>query len=166
MSMFQMSVPVFKRMLGNLRGILDKAAAHAQSRKIDPTVLLGARLYPDMYPFTRQVQIACDFAKGAAARLAGQEPPKFDDNEAGFEELKTRIDRTIAFLESFDARKIDGSEERAIELQIRGETVRLQGLPYLANMVLPNFYFHLTTAYDILRHNGVELGKRDFVGPA
>jgi hypothetical protein len=163
-SMYSMSVPVFAKTLGNLIGVLDKAAAFAEQRKVDPAVLLSARLYPDMFPLTKQIQVACDFAKGAVARLAGQEPPKWDDSETTIADLKARITRTLEFIGGFQAAQIDGSEERAVEITIRGEPVRLQGLPYLAHMVLPNFFFHAVTAYDILRHNGVDLGKRDFIG--
>lgn len=160
-----MSVPVFERMLGNLSAVLDKAAAHAQAKKIDPAVLINARLYPDMFPLAAQVRIACDFAKGAAARLAGDEPPKYDDNEATFDELKARIAKTIDFVRGHAPERYVGAEERTVQLKIRGETLAFKGLPYLTQVVLPNFFFHLTTAYAILRHNGVELGKRDFVGP-
>ncbi len=164
-SMYSMSVPVFRRMLDNLAAVVDKAISHVQARRIEPSALLEARLYPDMFPLTRQVQIACDFAKGACARLAGRTPPAFEDNETTFEALRARISSTRLFIDSLQPEEIDGSEERVIELKLGGETVRINGLPYLAHVALPNFYFHLTTAYGILRHNGVELGKRDFVGP-
>lgn len=163
-TMYEVSVPVFLRMLGNLAAILDKAAAHAEAKKIEPSVLLAARLYPDMFPLTRQVQIACDFAKGTVARLAGQEPPKWDDDEASFADLKARVARTIEFVQGFKAAQVAGAEERDIQMKIRDQTLNFKGLPYLLNLALPNFYFHTTTAYDILRHNGVELGKRDFIG--
>lgn len=163
-SMYQSSVPVFTRMLTNLSAILGKAGEHAAARKIDPAVLLGARLFPDMFSLTRQVQVACDFAKGAAARLAGVEPPKFPDEEKSFDDLKARITKTIDYIKEFKANQIDGSEGRAISLPIGGQTYNFKGQGYLVNMVLPNFYFHLATAYDILRHNGIELGKRDFIG--
>lgn len=163
--MYSASVPVFVRTLGNLSTILDKAAAHAETRKIDPAVFLGARLYPDMFPLTRQVQVACDFAKGPVARLAGQEPPKFDDTEASIAELQARIARTIAFVQEFKPEQFEGSETRDVQLKIRDQAVTVKGLDYLFNLAKPNFYFHATTAYDILRHNGVELGKRDFIGP-
>jgi uncharacterized protein len=163
--MYSMTVPVFERMLGNLSAILDKGAAHAQARKIEPSILLNARLYPDMLPLTSQVRIACDFAKGATARLAGAEPPKYDDNEATFDELKARIAKTIDFVRGHAPEQFAGAEERTVEMKLRGEAMTFKGLPYLARVVLPNFYFHATTAYDILRHNGVELGKRDYVGP-
>ncbi len=163
-SMYTMSAPVFARMLGNLSAILDKLAAHAEAKKIDPAVFLNARLYPDMFPFTRQVQLVSDFAKGCLARLAGHEPPKWEDNESTVAELKARIAKTIDYVQAFKPNQIDGSEERAIELVVRGDTVKISGLAYLANRILPNFYFHTTTAYAILRHNGVEVGKTDFVG--
>jgi uncharacterized protein len=163
-SMYQASVPVFIRMLGNLRAILAKGAAHAEARKFDPAVLINGRLAPDMFALARQVQIAADMAKGAAARLAGVEPPKYEDNETTFPELHARIDKTIAFLETLKPAQIDGSEARSITLTMRSGTRSFVGLPYLVDFVLPNLYFHATTAYNILRHNGVELGKGDFLG--
>jgi len=163
--MYSISVPVFVRGLGNLSTILDKAAAHAEARKFDPAVLLASRLFPDMFPLTRQVQIACDFAKGPVSRLAGKEPPKFDDNETSIPELQARIARTVAFVQEFKPEQLAGSETREIQLKIRDQTITVAGLPYLLNMAMPNFYFHATTTYNILRHNGVELGKRDFIGP-
>lgn len=165
-SMYQASIPVFTRMLTNLAAILDKAAAHAEAKKIDPTVLVNSRLYPDMLPLVKQVQIASDHAKGAAARLAGLESPKFEDNEATFPELGARIQKTISYLNTLKPEQIDGSEERTITLPLRTRTLTFQGMPYLLNFALPNFYFHVTTAYDIFRHNGVELGKKDFIGSA
>lgn len=162
---YSASVPVFVRMLTNLSAILDKAAAYADARKIDPAVLLNARLFPDMYPLKRQVQLASDFAKGATARLAGQEPPAWEDNEASFAELKARIARTIDFVQGFKPEQFAGADDRDITLKLRNDTIRLKGAPYLLHRALPNFYFHVTTAYDILRHSGVEIGKRDFVGP-
>lgn len=164
-SMYSLSVPVFVRMLGNLSTLLDKAAAHAQAKKIDPAVFLNSRLIPDMFPLTRQVQLSSDFAKGCIARLAGQEPPKWDDNETSFADLKARIARTVDFINGFTPAQIDGSEDREVTLQVRGETVKTQGLPYLTQRVLPNFFFHVTTAYALLRKDGVEIGKRDYVGP-
>jgi len=125
---------------------------------------VAARLYPDMFPLSRQVQIASDNAKGPVARLAGQEPPKFEDNETSFPELIARVQKTIALLQTFTPAQIDGSEERAIQLTVRGQPVTYQGLPYLLHHALPNLFFHVTTAYNILRHNGVEVGKRDFLG--
>jgi hypothetical protein len=164
-SMYRASVPVFQQMLACLSAILDKAAAHAAARKIEPQVLLNARLYPDMFSFTRQVQLASDFAKGPVARLAGQEPPKYEDNEASFEELRARIAKTLDFIKEFKPSQIDGSEEREITLMLGGNQRKFKGENYLVNFVLPNFFFHTTTAYAILRHNGVELGKRDFTQP-
>jgi hypothetical protein len=163
-SMYTASVPRLAHMLKNLSEILAKAEAHAAARKIDPAVLLGARLYPDMFPLVRQIQIACDHAKGCAARLAGMEVPKHEDGETTFEQLQQRIAKVIAFVESVPAERIDGSEDRRIVLTLRKEEVVFNGLRYLTAFALPNFYFHVVTAYDILRHNGVELGKRDYVG--
>jgi uncharacterized protein len=165
LSMYQASVPVFVRGLKNLSGILHKGATDAAERKIDPTVFLTARLAPDMYPFTRQVQIASDHAKGATARLAGVEVPKFEDVEKSFEELQQRLTRVTEFIQTFDAGEFDGSEEREISLPVGARTLTFPGQTYLLNFALPNFYFHATTAYDILRHNGVGIGKRDFIGP-
>lgn len=162
--MHSFSVPVFVKTLGNLSAILDKAAAFAEFKKIDPAVLLNMRLAPDMFPLLRQVRIACDFAKGATARLAGEEPPAWEDNETTIADLKARIERTIAFVQAFDPQRFDGAEARRVTVMMRGEPVEYVGLPYLAHAVLPNFFFHATTAYDILRHAGVELGKRDFIG--
>jgi hypothetical protein len=164
LSMYSASVPVFIRMLTNLNGILQKAAVHAEAKKIDPSVLLGSRLYPDMFPLVRQVQIASDTAKGAAARLAEMEPPAYEDKETTFAELAARIQKTIAYLETFKPEQIDGSEERTITLESRGKQLSYQGMSYLLNSRLPNFYFHVTTAYAILRHCGVEIGKQDFLG--
>jgi hypothetical protein len=162
--MYAFSVPVFVKTLGNLSAILGKAAAHAEQKKFDPAVLLAMRLAPDMFPLLRQVRIACDFAKGATARLAGEEPPQWEDNETTIAELQARIARTIAFVQGFDAQRFDGAEARRVTVTMRGEPVQYVGLPYLAHAVLPNFFFHAATAYDILRHAGVELGKRDFIG--
>src|SRR3954471_17035729 len=164
-SMYRASVPLFQQMLPCLSAILDKAAAHAAARKIEPAVLLNARLYPDMFPLVRQVQIACDFAKGAAARLAGQEPPKYEDNETSFDELKARIAKTLDYVKEFKPSQIDGSEEREITMMLGGNQRKFKGESYLVNFVIPNFFFHTTTAYAILRHNGVELGKGDFMQP-
>ena len=163
-SMYEFSVPVFVKTLGNLSAILGKGAAFAEQKKFDPAVLVNMRLAPDMFPLTMQVRIACDFAKGAAARLAGEEPPKWEDNETTIAELQARIARTIAFIESYGPERFAGAEARAVTITIRGEPVQYAGLAYLAHVVLPNFFFHATTAYDILRHAGVELGKRDFIG--
>ena len=163
-SLYDASVPVFIRALGNLSHVIGKGAAHADAKKIDPTVLLGCRLYPDMFPLTRQVQIASDFAKGASARLAGQEPPKFEDKEASFAELIARLDRTAEFLETLPREPFDGAATRSINFKAGGQPMALPGAAYLLSYALPNFYFHATTAYNILRHNGVELGKRDYLG--
>ncbi len=164
LSMYQASVPVFVKMLTNLKGVLQKAAAHAQARKIDETVLVNARLYPDMLPLAKQIQIASDFARGTAARLAGAEPPSYEDNEKTLTELVTRIDRTIEFLRTKKAGEIDGSEAREIVRPVRGEPHKFTGVNYLLQYALPNFFFHATTAYAILRHNGVEVGKLDYIG--
>ena len=164
MSMYQASLPVFIPMLQNLRGILGKGAAYAEEKGIDPAVLVNCRLYPDMFPLARQVQIATDVVKGFAARVAGQEPPKFEDSEASFDELIARVTKTIAFLEAFTPEQIDGTESKEVTLHLRSRDVTLKGLDYLNGFVMPNFYFHITTAYALLRHNGVELGKMDFIG--
>ena len=163
-SMYEASAPRFANMLRNLDAILVKAQAHAAAKKIDPAVLLAARLFPDMLPFVKQVQIATDHAKGAVARLAGVEVPKFEDTEQSFEELRARLAKTMVFVESFSAGQIDGSEEREIALRVGGQDMTFKGMPYLLGFAIPNFYFHLVTAYNILRHNGLEIGKRDFIG--
>ena len=163
-SMYQASIPPIVRTLTNLRAILEKAAAHAEAKKIAPSVLINSRLYPDMLPFSRQIQIATDNAKGAASRLAGIEPPKYEDNESTFLELVARIDKTIALLETFQPEQIDGSEDKTISLPMRDKTLTFKGQFYLLEYALPNIYFHVTTAYAILRHDGVEIGKQDFLG--
>ncbi|MGH8506780.1 MAG: DUF1993 domain-containing protein [Stenotrophobium sp.] len=165
-SMYQASAPVFIRALGNLTHILAKGAAYAEARKIEPAVLLNSRLYPDMFPLTRQVQIATDTTKGCVARLAGIEPPKFEDTEATFAELDARVHKTIDFIKTFKPEQIDGTEQKSVTLKMRNGEMTFQGLPYLQGFVVPNLYFHIATAYDILRHNGVELGKMDFLGQA
>ena len=162
--MYQASVTAFLQMLKNLTAILDKAEAYAVERKIEPEVLLSWRLAPDMFPFTRQVQIAADFAKGTTARLAGKEVPKYPDNEKSFAELKARIAKTMKFVESIEPKDIDGSEGRDITLTVGGQEMHFKGEPYLVHFALPNFYFHATVAYAILRRCGVEVGKRDFIG--
>jgi len=164
-SMYEASVPVFIRMLNNLAAILEKAAAHAEACKIDPAVLVGARLFPDMFPLSRQVQIATDIAKAGPSRLAGIAAPSFEDSETTFPELVARCRRTVAYLETLQPAQVDGTEERSVSWPSRGGTRTMVGLPYLLNFVLPNVYFHTTTAYNILRHNGVELGKQDYLGP-
>jgi hypothetical protein len=163
-SMYQASAPVFDRSLGNLSAILAKAAAWAEERKIDPAVLLSARLAPNMFALTRQIQIACDFAKGTCARLAGVEPPKFEDNEASFADFQARIARTRQFVATLTAAQIDGSEDRQINIKAGPRELSFKGLAYLTGYALPNFFFHYTTAYAILRHNGLELSKPDFIG--
>ena len=163
-TMYSGFVPVCLQLLGGLKTVLKKAEEHVTAQKWDATVVLNLRLFPDMFPLTRQVQIACDGAKGCAARLAGVEVPKHEDVETTFAELQQRIAKVIAFIESVPAEKIDGSEDRRIVLTLRGEEVGFSGLQFLTGFALPNFYFHVVTAYDILRHNGVELGKRDFLG--
>ena len=162
--MYQASAPRFANTLGNLSAILDKAQAHCDARKIDPLVLTGFRLFPDMFPFSRQVQIACDTAKGAVARLAGVEIPRHEDVEKTLQDLKARIAKTLDFVQSLKAERIEGTEEKEIVLQMRNGERRYTGLQYLMGHALPNFYFHVTTAYNILRHNGVELGKADYLG--
>jgi hypothetical protein len=163
-SMYLASVPPMLRTLTNLKAILEKAADHAEAKKIDPAVLINARLYPDMFPLSRQVQIATDNAKGATSRLAGIDPPKYEDNELKFQDFVARIDKTIAFLESFKPVQIDGTEDKTITLPMHDKTINFKGMPYLLDYVLPNFYFHVITAYAILRHNGVEIGKQDYLG--
>lgn len=165
LSMYQASIPVFVHMFGNLAAILDKAALYADAKKIDPAVLLNARLAPDMHPLTRQVQIASDAAKGCAARLAGVEIPGFADTESSFAELQARIQKTLDFIQGFSPAQIDGSEEREVVMRFPGAELKFSGQDYLLHFVLPNFYFHLTTAYAILRHNGLEIGKMDYLGP-
>lgn len=165
-SMYQASIPLLIRGLTQLSHILDKGAKHAQEKNIDPLVLTSARLFPNMLPLTAQVQIATDISKGCGARLAGTQPPSFEDTEKSFDELKARIEKTIIFLKECKAEDIDGSEEREIELKLRSNTFQFNGQNYLTTFVLPNVYFHITTTYNILRHNGVELGKADYVGGA
>jgi uncharacterized protein len=165
-SMHAMSVEVFTHTLGTLAAILDKAAASATARKFDPKVLVDARLAPDMLPLSRQVQIACDVAKNSLARLAGREPPRFADEETTLQELRTRLTRTIEYLQSVPASDLEGSEERDISVPAGQRTLSFTGLALLQRWAIPNVFFHVTTAYDILRHNGVELGKRDFLGLA
>jgi hypothetical protein len=163
-SMYSASVPVFKNMLGNLSHFLDKAQALADARKFDPQVLVDDRLAPDMLPLKRQVQIACDASKNGLARLAGVEAPKFEDNETTLAELKERIRKTLDFLDSVPRNKVDGCEDKEITFPAGRDITRtLKGEAYLLNVALPNLFFHVTTAYNILRHNGVELGKGDYL---
>ena len=158
------SVPTFTRMLGNLLTWFDKAEAHAAAKKFDPSVLLSTRLAPDMLPFSAQIQIACDAAKFGVSRIAGVDAPKFDDKEASFAELRERVRKTIDFVASVPASQIDGKEEAELIVPRRSGPVTWKAEAYLKNHVLPNFFFHLTTAYALLRHNGVNLGKSDFLG--
>ena len=163
-SMHDLSVPIFTRLLANLSGQLDKAAAYAAEKKFDSAVLVNARLAPDMFPLSRQVQIACDFAKGCSARLAGVEVPKREDNETTLDQLKARIAWTRDFIGSIPKDKFNGAEDRPIVHEMRTMTIKLPGLAYLEHFSMPNFYFHVMATYAILRHNGVALGKADFVG--
>ena len=163
-SMYQASVPRFVNILGNLSNILDKAQAHIDARKIDPAVLPTYRLFPDMLPMTRQVQIACDAAKGVIARLAGVEIPVFEDNEATIADLKARVAKTVAFIQSVPQAQIDGTEDKEIVIKRGDKETRYNGMQFLLGHAVPNFYFHVTTTYNILRHNGVEIGKRDYLG--
>ena len=163
-TMHSMSVPIMTRMLGNLLTWLDKAEAHAATRKFDASVYLAARLAPDMLPFTKQIQIACDAAKFGVARLAGIEAPRFDDDEASLAELRARIRKTLDFVQSVPADRIEGTEDKEVVVPRREGSMTLAGETYLKQFVLPNFFFHVTTAYALLRHNGVELGKADYLG--
>ena len=163
-SMYQASVPCFVRTLGNLSAILDKAQAHVDAKKLDATALTSYRLYPDMLPMTRQVQIACDAAKGLVARLSGLENPVHEDTEKTLVELQARIAKTLAFVQSVTPAQLDGTEEKDIVVKRGDVETHYQGMQYLLGNALPNFYFHVTTAYNILRHNGVEIGKRDYIG--
>ena len=163
-SMYQASVPVFIRMLAALSAILDKAEAHATAKKIEPVALLGARLYPDMFAMARQVQEATKHVYWGCALLAGQEMPNHPNGENSFADLKQRIAKAIEFARGFKPEQIDGSEERAVAIKFPTRTLEMKGQPFLLGFAMPNFYFHVTTAFDILRHNGVEIGKRDFLG--
>lgn len=164
LTFYDATVPVLARALENLKALLDKAASHVEARSLDAAALTAFRLYPDMFPLTRQVQIATDMAKGAVARLAGVEPERFEDTETTFAELVARIDKTLAIVRSFEPSKFAGAEERPITLRTPRGDLNFVGKDYLFNFVLPNVFFHTTTTYNILRHNGVELGKRDFLG--
>ncbi len=163
-SMYQALIPPATRSLNNLVTILEKAATYAETKKIDPAVLINARLYPDMLHLGKQVQIATDITRRGAARLAGLEAPAMEDNESSFPEFIDRVKKTIAYLETLTPEQIDGSEQKTIILPMGKESITLEGMPYLMSFVLPNLYFHVTTTYGILRHCGVELGKRDFLG--
>lgn len=163
-SMYEASVPVFSARLKALSNVLSAAEQNALDRKIEPQVFLTARLAPDMFALTRQVQIATDHAKGAPSRLAGREVPKYEDNEASFADIQARITKTLELLATFSAAEFHGSDDKVIELKLGGREVSMPGMQYLLDVAMPNFYFHLTTAYDILRHNGVPLGKAMFLG--
>ncbi|HYJ39613.1 MAG TPA: DUF1993 domain-containing protein [Steroidobacteraceae bacterium] len=163
-SMHAMSYDVFKRALLQLRHVMEKAVANAEARKFETGVLVGARLAPDMLPFARQVQLTSDFAKNSMARLAGIDPPKFEDTETTMDELFARVKKTIEFIDSVPAASLEGSETRDIKIVLRDRTVEFKGLAFLQHWAIPNFFFHHVTAYNLLRHNGVDIGKRDFLG--
>ena len=163
-SMYDVSIPIFTLSLNNLSAILDKAASHADAKKVDPKVVAGSRLIVDMLPLSAQIQIACDTAKGAAARLAGIEIPKHEDTEATIAELKTRIAKTLDFIKTIRPEQMQNAESRDVVLQFPRTTLKFTGINYLTSFVLPNFFFHVTVAYTLLRKNGVDLGKRDFLG--
>lgn len=159
-----LSIDIFTHTLGSLSAILEKGVAHATARKFDSSVLVASRLAPDMMPLVKQIQIACDIAKNSAARLAGTEPPRFEDNEKTIEELRARIAKTIDYLKSIPAGALEGSEERDIKVPAGERTLEFKGLAFLQRWAIPNVFFHVTTAYNILRHNGVDIGKRDYLG--
>jgi len=163
-SMYQASVPRFINILGNLSAILDKTQAHVEAKKLDETALTGFRLYPDMLPMARQIMIVTDTAKGLVARLAGVEIPVYEDTEKTIPELKARIAKTIAYLQSFKPAQIDGTEDKEIVIKRGDKETRYTGMQFTLGHAVPNFYFHVTTTYAILRHNGVEIGKRDYLG--
>jgi hypothetical protein len=164
LSMYDAAVPVFRQVLGSLSAILGKAEAHAEANKIEPAALLQARLYPDMFPLARQVQVAADFAKGACARLAGVDVPRYDDVEQSFADLQQRIATTLAFIDSLPREAIEASFDREVTTGSGANVKQFKGKAYLLHYALPHFYFHATTAYAILRHNGVAIGKKDFIG--
>ena len=164
LSMYQASVPVFVRMLTNLSAILDKAQAHAEAKKFDSSVYMALRLFPDMLPFSKQVQIACDSAKLCCSRITGADAPKFEDTETRIAELKSRISKTIAYIETMTPAMLDGTEAKDVVLKLSGKDVTFKGQQYLLHFAQPNLYFHISTAYNILRHNGVEIGKLDYLG--
>jgi hypothetical protein len=163
-SMYQAGIPPITRALDNLAAVLEKGRQHVEARNIEPEVLIASRLYPDMFPLAKQVQIASDVSKGGMARLAQMDPPAFEDNEKTFAELIERCRKTIAFLQTIKPQQIDGSEKRVVTWKVRAGERSMEGMPYLLTHVLPNVFFHATTTYAILRHNGVELGKADFLG--
>ncbi len=163
-SMHAMSHDVFKKALTQLLHVMDKAVANAKARNFEPNVFAGLRLAPDMLPFTRQIQLTSDFAKNSMARLAGIDPPKFEDNETTIEELVARVKKTLDYIGTVSAAQLEGSEDRDIKIPLRDRTIETKGLPFLQTWALPNFFFHYVTAYNLLRHNGVDIGKRDFLG--
>ena len=162
-ALYNASVPVFRQMLTALGSIIDKTLAHAEAKKIDQAVFADARLYPDMFPFTKQITVATDFAKGASARLAGVEVPKFEDTETSLGDAKARLQKTLDFIATLKPAQFDGAETRDITIQLRVGPTVFKGQPYLLHYAMPHFYFHTTTAYAILRHNGIEIGKSDFI---
>jgi hypothetical protein len=163
-SMYAMSHDVFKKALTQLLHVMEKGVANAQGRKFDTSVLVGARLAPDMLPFVKQIQLTSDFAKNSMARLAGVDPPKFEDNETTMDELFARVRKTLEYIDSVPAAALEGSETRDIKIPLRDRTVEFKGLEFLQKWALPNFFFHHVTAYNLLRHNGVDIGKKDFLG--
>jgi uncharacterized protein len=163
-SMYAMSHDVFRKSLSQLLHVMEKGVANAKSRNFDTSVLAGSRLAPDMLPFTKQIQLTSDFAKNSMARLAGVDPPKFEDNETTMDELLARVKKTIDYIDSLPAASLEGSETRDIKIPLRDRTVEFKGLAFLQHWALPNFFFHHVTAYNLLRHNGVDIGKRDFLG--
>ena len=163
-SMHAMSHDVFKKALTQLLFVIEKGVANAKARNFDPNVFVTQRLAPDMLPFARQVQLASDFAKNSMARLAGIDPPKFEDNEATIDELVARVKKTLEYIDTVPAAALESSEERDIRIPLRDRTLEMKGLAFLQNWALPNFFFHHVTAYNVLRHNGVDIGKRDFLG--
>jgi len=163
-SMYSMSHDVFKKALTQLLHVMEKGVANAKARSFDTSVLVGARLAPDMLPFVKQIQLTSDFAKNSMARLAGVDPPKFEDTETTMDELFARVRKTIEYIDSVPAASLDGSETRDIKIPLRDRTVEFKGLVFLQNWALPNFFFHHVTAYNLLRHNGVDIGKKDFLG--
>ena len=163
-SMYAMSHDVFKKALTQLLHVMEKGVANAKARNFDTSVLVGARLAPDMLPFVKQIQLTSDFAKNSMARLAGVDPPKFEDNETTMDELFARVKKTLDYIDSIPAAAFDGSETRDIKIPLRDRTVEFKGLDFLQKWALPNFFFHHVTAYNLLRHNGVDIGKKDFLG--
>ena len=163
-SMYALSHDVFKKSLTQLLHIMEKGVANAKARNFDPNVLAGTRLAPDMFVFSKQIPLTSDFAKNSMARLAGIDPPKFDDTETTMEELVARVKKTLDYIGTVPASAVDNSEDRDIKIPLRDRTIETKGLPFLQNWALPNFFFHYVTAYNLLRHNGVDIGKRDFLG--